>query len=238
MTAGELSFNLFVKMSEELRTFYEWLKTRPPDEILQHSYEYAVKVDIMAFIEQFNMDEDRTRALLSLDFPLESIYKAHNDKGLTTIERMMSTIEDYADEIREVHKANAQVPVYPHSEEHANAHGEWEIYQMSTHLDIQCREAVEKAISDYYALNSVDPEGIHHVVAQFGVDRVLHVLSDDAVNKPRCHPHVLEAYKKQLALQYPPLQKQEKKSVTDKLKVKPQKIRRNFRRISSKDQER
>ena len=85
MTARELSFNLFVKMSEELRTFYEWLKTRPVDEILQHSYEYAVKVDIMAFIEQFNLDEDRTRALLSLDSPLESIYKAHNDKGLTTI---------------------------------------------------------------------------------------------------------------------------------------------------------
>lgn len=223
MTAGELSFNLFVKMSEELRTFYEWLKTRPPDEILQHSYEYAVKVDIMAFVEQFNMDEDRTRALLSLDFPLESIYKAHNDKGLTTIERMMSTIEDYADGIREVHKANAQVPVYPHSEEHANAHGEWEIYQMSTHLDIQCREAIEKAVADYYALNSVDPEGVHHVVAQFGIDRVRHILDEDA-NKPRCHPHVLEAYKRQLVKEYPLPQIQERESVAAKLKVRPKRI--------------
>ena len=238
MTAGELSFNLFVKMSEELRTFYEWLKTRPADEILQHSYEYAVKVDIMAFIEQFNLDEARTRALLSLDSPLESIYKAHDDKGLTTIERMMATVEGFADEIREVHNANTQVPVYSLSEEHANAHGEWELYQMSTHLDIQCREAIEKAVMDYYALNTVDPEGVHHIVAQFGVDRVRHVLGDDAVAKLRCHPHVVEAYKKRLAEEYPLSQKQEKESVTDKLKVRPQKIRRNFRRISSKGQDR
>lgn len=35
MTAEELNFDLFSKMSEEMREFQEWLKSQPVEEVME-----------------------------------------------------------------------------------------------------------------------------------------------------------------------------------------------------------
>ena len=52
------------------------------------------------------------------------------------------------------------------------------------------------------------------------------------------HPQVINALVDTLHQEYPLSNEWQKKSVRDKLKVKPKKIRRIVRRISEKDQER
>ena len=52
------------------------------------------------------------------------------------------------------------------------------------------------------------------------------------------HPQVINTLVETLHQEYPLSNEQQKKSVREKLKVKPKKIRRIVRRISSNDQER
>lgn len=187
MTTEELNFNLFAKMTNEMRDFYEWLKTQPAEEIISHSYEYAVKFDILSGIEEINFSEERARALLSLATPLDDIYKAYDDQGLTLIDLMIETAENRADEIIEQHAANAEVGVYPHSEAYAEENGEWEKYQQSTHLNIQCKEAIEAAIAQHYNYKQLDSEAVRQVAEQFGVHRVRFVLVNTLLEKDDDH---------------------------------------------------
>lgn len=183
MTSEELNFNLFTKMNNEMRDFYEWLKNQPAEEIIRHSYEYAVKFDILSGMEEINLSESRARALLSLSNPLDDVYKAYDDQGLTLIDLMMETVENRADEIIEQHAANAEVGVYPHSEVYAEENGEWEEYQQSTHLNIQCKEAIETAIAQHYNHKQLDSEAVRQVADQFGVHRVRFVLVNTLLEK-------------------------------------------------------
>ena len=54
-------------------------------------------------MEEINLSESRARALLSLSNPLDDVYKAYDDQGLTLIDLMMETVENRADEIIEQH---------------------------------------------------------------------------------------------------------------------------------------
>ena len=38
---------LYEKMAAEQDKFRDWLKSQPPNEILHHAYEYAVREDIL-----------------------------------------------------------------------------------------------------------------------------------------------------------------------------------------------
>lgn len=46
MTPEELNTAIYHKMEAEQDSYRDWLLTLPPDEILQHAYEYAVRQDI------------------------------------------------------------------------------------------------------------------------------------------------------------------------------------------------
>ena len=43
MTPEELNTAIYHKMEAEQDSYRDWLLTLPPDEILQHAYEYAVR---------------------------------------------------------------------------------------------------------------------------------------------------------------------------------------------------
>lgn len=195
MSKEELNFDLFARMSEELRMFYEWLKTQPVDSIINHSYEYAVKTDILSGMESLDLTEERARALLSLDNPLDAIFRAYDNQGLTLIDLMMETVENQADEIIDQHKANANTIIYANSETYAEQAGEWELYQASTHLNIQCKEAIEKAMFRNYIFDSLDPEAVKQVVSEFGAPRVRYVLVNTVLAKED-DTRIDNAYKK------------------------------------------
>ena len=51
MTNEELNTALYEKMFAEQQRYREWLLSQPPDEILNHCYEFTVREDIVLALE-------------------------------------------------------------------------------------------------------------------------------------------------------------------------------------------
>jgi hypothetical protein len=47
----ELNTALYEKMFAEQDTYRKWLLTQPPEEILNHTYEYTIREDILLSLE-------------------------------------------------------------------------------------------------------------------------------------------------------------------------------------------
>ena len=79
-----------------------------------------------------------------------------------------------------------EIPVYRHSAEYAIQHGEIEAYRDSYKANMDCREAIEKAIGDNYRDNRLDSKTTSHQVGEkFGMERVSYVLA----NTIQCKSH-------------------------------------------------
>lgn len=55
MTPEEINTAIYHKMEAEQDSYRDWLLTLPPDEILQHAYEYAVRQDILFAMEDLEL---------------------------------------------------------------------------------------------------------------------------------------------------------------------------------------
>lgn len=51
MTSEEFNEAIYNKMNQEQAKYLDWLLILPPKEILQHSYEYTVRQDILFAME-------------------------------------------------------------------------------------------------------------------------------------------------------------------------------------------
>lgn len=51
MNNQELNTALYEKMFAEQDTYRKWLLTQPPEEILNHTYEYTIREDILLSLE-------------------------------------------------------------------------------------------------------------------------------------------------------------------------------------------
>ena len=79
-----------------------------------------------------------------------------------------------------------EIPVYRHSAEYAIQHGEIEAYRDSFKANMDCRDAIEKAIGDNYRDNRLDSKNISVQLGQnFGMERVSYVLASTI----RCKDH-------------------------------------------------
>lgn len=176
MDAIELNAALYAKMEEELIDFANWLLKQPPEVILNHAIEYATKFDIASIMETTELSEEKARALLSLEEPLDAIFKDYDDSPQNSLDVLVSFIQDKADELVSANQANAAVQVYPYSGEVAEREGDLEWYRQSHKLNIACRHEIEGAIARNYADNTLSDEAVHQVVAKFGLPRTAFVL--------------------------------------------------------------
>ena len=70
----KLNQQLFEKMSAEQDKYRDWLSAQPPEEILNHAYEYSIREDILMAMEYIDLPADQAKALLSSPAPLDEIY--------------------------------------------------------------------------------------------------------------------------------------------------------------------
>lgn len=75
MTNEELNTRLYEKMFEEQEKYRGWLLSQPPEEILNHTYEYTVREDILMTLEVNNLSDKQCRALLKSPCPLGDVFK-------------------------------------------------------------------------------------------------------------------------------------------------------------------
>ena len=64
MTNEELNTALYEKMFAEQESYRAWLLSQTPEEILNHTYEYTVREDILMSLEYHDLPDGQARALL------------------------------------------------------------------------------------------------------------------------------------------------------------------------------
>ena len=72
---ADLNYNLYEKMSDEQDYYRQWLLSQPPEEILNHAYEYAMREDILMAMETQELTDTQAQALLGSRTPLADVYR-------------------------------------------------------------------------------------------------------------------------------------------------------------------
>ena len=80
MTNEELNTALYKKVFAEQEKYREWLLSQPPDEILNHCYEYTVREDIVLALEEYDLSDKQCKALLKSPRPLAQGLRKAGDR--------------------------------------------------------------------------------------------------------------------------------------------------------------
>ena len=178
MTNEEMHTALYEKFSAEQDNYRAWLLKQTPEEIIQHSYEYAVRQDIVMMMEEAELSPQQAAALLWKGTTLSDIYKDFTKVETGYMDILRDTVENRANDILKEAEALRSAPVYPYPRDYAGENDELDKYRLSRKASIACKEAIEQAIGEHYANNSLDTAAaVKQVVDAFGYDRMMYVLA-------------------------------------------------------------
>lgn len=180
MTNEERNTALCQKMFAEQEKFRDWLKGQPPEEILNHAYEYTIREDILLSLEYHDLSD----ALMKSPCPLADIFQDFEKRETDHMDVIWDCLESRADTILEEQRRTLrETPVYPYPASHAQEHGELEQYRASNRANFACKEAIEAAIREHYHDNQLDSQSAAQVVNAFGLGRTLFVLANTVQQK-------------------------------------------------------
>lgn len=95
----ELNTRLYNKMEAEQDKYREWLTVQPPEEILNHTYEYTMREDILMCMEKLNLSPKQAKALLKSPCPLSDVYKEFRNRETEHMETIRDSIESRANDV-------------------------------------------------------------------------------------------------------------------------------------------
>ena len=171
---------LYEKMAAEQDKFRDWLKGQPPEEILNHAYEYTVREDILMVMEYLELPDAQATALLASPSPVADVYKEFTKQETGQLAMLQDIIEEQAGAALD---AQRELPLYRHNAAYAREQGDLDLYQASRRANIACKEAIEVAIADNYRDNRLDRDAVPQVIEQFGYTRTLYVLANTVQQK-------------------------------------------------------
>lgn len=252
MNTETINTQLYEKMFAEQERYRGWLLSQPPEEILNHTYEYTTREDILMALEYNDLRFDQAWALLSSPTPLADVFKEFENRETDYMDVVRDSMESRANTIIGRHQA----PLYRHDAAYADAHDEMENYTASLRISAACKNMIEDAIAAAYQDNSLKyvQEASKAVIETFGVERTMFVLANtiriknydgrvSAENKAwartipvceaqrniivdRCNPGLLDLFTNQVRKDFAAEQvrSQQKASVREKLrKASPEK---------------
>ena len=180
MTNGERNTALYQKMFAEQETFRDWLKSQPPEEILNHAYEYTIREDILLSLEYHDLTDAQADALMKSPSPLADFFKDFEKLETHHMETVWECLENRADAILEdQRRALREAPLYTQSGTYAYEHGELEQYRASNEANMACKKAIESAISTHYSGYCLEGKAaVAEVVNTFGRERTMYILAN------------------------------------------------------------
>ena len=92
----DLTTALYEAMAKEQANFRDWLVKQPPEEILNHTYEYTVREDILMAMEELELPREQGEALLSSPSPLADVYRHFSDLETGYMDLIRDSIESRA----------------------------------------------------------------------------------------------------------------------------------------------
>ena len=185
MTNGERNTALYQKMFAEQEKFRDWLKDQPPEEILNHAYEYTVREDILLSLEYHDLSDAQADALMKSPSPLADVFQDFEKLETSHMETVWDCLEGRADTLlEEQHRTLRETPVYPYPASYAHEHGELNQYRTSNEANMACKKAIEGAIRDHYRGYSLDGKAaVAEVVRAFGTERTMYILANTVRQK-------------------------------------------------------
>ncbi len=178
MDAEKLNKALFEKMSAEQERYKHGLLGQPPEEVLNHAYEYAMREDILMEMEALDLPAPQAAALLESPAPLADVYKDFRDMETGHMDTVRECIEARADSLLEAQREKTRaIPLYKESIMYAKEHGEIDVFRASHQANISCRDAIEAAIRTGHDGLRLSHDAAKDVLAEFGPERVTHVLA-------------------------------------------------------------
>ncbi|MEY8366999.1 DUF3848 domain-containing protein [Anaerovoracaceae bacterium 41-7] len=105
-TTEELNTMLYKKMFEEQEVYRNWLIEQKTKEILNHTYEYQIREDILLSLEFNSLTRCQAIALMLSPCPIDDIFREWNKKDTGYMSDIWSTVEERADRFIELNKEN------------------------------------------------------------------------------------------------------------------------------------
>lgn len=184
MTNEQLNTKLYEKLFAEQEKYREWLLSQPPEEILNHAYEYVMREDIVIAMEYHDLTDAQANALIASPSPLADIFHDFEKIEGDHMEIISDCIEHRANRnIAKQAEALRSLPVYAGSGAYAREHGEIEAYRASFRANVACKDAIDDAIKSHYADNRLDPACVRAVVDRYGYERTAMVLANTVQHK-------------------------------------------------------
>ena len=183
-TNEELNTKVYEKLFDEQQKYKGWLLSQSPEEILNHAYEYTVREDIVLAMEYHDLTDEQAKALLSSPAPLDEIFRDFEQIEGDHMDIIRGCIETRAKDILEEQRlALLQLPVYRHTAAYAREHGELDAWRTSHRANVDCRVAIEDAISAHYKDNRLNMACVKEVTDRFGLERTVHVVANTVHDK-------------------------------------------------------
>ena len=113
MEQAEMMQVLFAKMSAEQGGYRKWLVSLPPEEILEHAYEYTVREAALSLMGKVELSKGQISALFATKTPLTGICDEFFSRDIDYEIELTDCIEvfanDAAHQYERVKKAAAQL---------------------------------------------------------------------------------------------------------------------------------
>ena len=178
MNTNDLNTALYEKMAAEQDKFRDWLKSQPPEEVLNHAYEYTIREDIVMAIEELELTDTQAQALLESSLPLADVYRYFEKLETGHMDVIRDSIENRADDVCRAKEELRTTPIYPHSAAYAREHGELEQYRASNNVNRQCKESIEAAVREHFDGMYLSHDAAKGVIETYGMERVAMVLAN------------------------------------------------------------
>lgn len=170
------------KMTDEFNTYRDWLLKQPPEEILNHAYEYTTKENLLNVLGDTDLKPQQIETMLRSPCPLEDVFKdcVHIDQADYNY-TLKVLIDQRAD--MEMEKQRA-IPIYNGTAREAKERGELDKFKASAEADDACRVAIENAIARNYDGSRLNTSAaIREVREQFGDKRMVRVTASLIANR-------------------------------------------------------
>ena len=178
MTNEELNTALYKKMFAEQEQFKDWLLTQPPQEILNHAYEYTMREDILLSLEYNDLTSDQAAALLASPDVLNDLFHNYEKMESSHMEEVWACFEGRAEQVKAMQAQADAKSIYQHSSDYAREHGELDQYRASNRANIQCKESIEAAVREHFDGLHLSHDAAKGVIQTYGMDRVMLVLAN------------------------------------------------------------
>ena len=99
MGAENLRNLLYEKAVKEQSEFVEYLKKLSPEQIIEKSYEKALRDDILMTFEDDYLSDEQIAELIKLEKPLAACYDEWLDVDCSHMEMLRDTIADFTNQL-------------------------------------------------------------------------------------------------------------------------------------------